>query len=59
MEKYQCMIGLTVNEAQCIYRKIRVVKTNGVRETTRDDVRLDRLNVAVVNGVISELIGFG
>ena len=58
VQNYGSLIGMTVEEAKQIYRKIRVVKEDGVSLCVTEDFRMDRLNVATSGGIITELVGF-
>lgn len=53
------IIGLTVAEARKYYKNIRIVEENGARLVVTRDYRLNRLNVAVRDGKIVEVLGMG
>ena len=61
MKEFQNLIGLTIEDASKIYTngKIRVTKNNGQNTRITMDSIPTRLNVAVVDGKISEILRFG
>ena len=57
------IVGLSVDEAtQALTAQgltLRVVREDGVDLIVTDDLREDRLNVAVEAGIVTEVLGFG
>ncbi len=53
------IIGLTVAAARKYHKNIRIVEENGAKLVVTKDHRMDRLNVAVLNGRIIKILGMG
>ena len=63
VEEYSELIGMTIESARVVLEKngmkIRAVKQNGRGSIVTMDYRPERLNVATVNGVITEILKLG
>jgi hypothetical protein len=58
IKDYQSLVGMTLEEGKQIYRKMRVIKKDGEILPGTEEIRSDRLNVGIVNDVITEVIAF-
>jgi hypothetical protein len=61
MEGYEELIGKTVEEAKAEHpaMRIRVMKLDGKGQIGTADYRTDRINVAVEDGIITEVLNIG
>jgi hypothetical protein len=65
MESYDYLIGLTPQEANDLFERkalnmsVRVTMEDGKNYMVTMDLRFDRINVHVENGVISKVEGIG
>ena len=57
-QETQKLVGLSLEAAKRVYQYIRVAVVDNVYQCVTDDMRLDRLNVAIENNIVTRILGY-